>query len=152
MSGPLCPSKSAQIHLWVFCMSLFSFLFFLSSPFLFFLFYLTVFFWKRERTREQGKRAERERERELKQTPCSAQSPMWGSISWPWDNDLIQNQELDSQMDWASQAPLFLPSFLPSFLSSFLSWNIHIIFFFGPWKSPFFAPVFELSYTYINIF
>ena len=31
----------------------------------------------------------------LKQTSCSAQSPVWGSISRPWDHNLSWNQEAD---------------------------------------------------------
>ena len=47
--------------------------------------------------------SEREREKDhvcaggkgetLKQTPCWAWSPIWGSIPWPWNQDLRQNQE-----------------------------------------------------------
>lgn len=31
----------------------------------------------------------------LKQSPCSARSPVWGSISQPGDHDLSGNKELD---------------------------------------------------------
>ena len=38
---------------------------------------------------ERQKRREGEREREnLKQAPCSVQSPKWGSIPQPWNHDL----------------------------------------------------------------
>ena len=46
----------------------------------------------------------REREREtLKEVPHSVRSTMWGLISWPWDHDLRQNQELGSLTNWATQ-------------------------------------------------
>ena len=38
---------------------------------------------KREGGRKGGREGERERERILKQAPCSAQNPMWGSIPRP---------------------------------------------------------------------
>ena len=34
---------------------------------------------------------------DLKQGPCPARSQRWGSISWPWDDDLSRNQESDAQ-------------------------------------------------------
>ena len=47
--------------------------------------------------RESGGEGHREREREnLKQTLCSARSPISGFISQPWDQDLSGNQELDA--------------------------------------------------------
>ena len=48
-------------------------------------FFIIIFF------RERGEGAERDRDRErenLKQTPCSVQSPTWVSILRPWDHDL----------------------------------------------------------------
>ena len=54
-----------------------------------------------EKEREREKREkERERERErknLKQAPCSVQSPMLGFIPQPWDHDLSQNQASEAQ-------------------------------------------------------
>ena len=45
-----------------------------------------------------GAEKERDRDRDLKQAPLSAQSPMWGSIPQPWDHDLNQSQESDTEL------------------------------------------------------
>ena len=52
--------------------------------------------------RERGRGRER---KNLKQAPCSALSWTQGLIPWPWDHDLSQNQELDTQ----STEPLRYP-------------------------------------------
>lgn len=45
-----------------------------------------------------GEEQRKERDRKnLKQAPRSAWSPTWGAISQPWDHDLSQTQELDTQ-------------------------------------------------------
>ena len=52
--------------------------------------FLFLFEGERQRVREGGKGTERENP---KQTPCSAQSLMWGSIPQTWNQDLrIQAQ------------------------------------------------------------
>lgn len=38
----------------------------------------------------------------LKQTPCWAWNLMQGSISWPWDHDLMKNQKSDA---WLPEPP-----------------------------------------------
>ena len=48
--------------------------------------------------------AEREREN-LKQSPCWAQSPMRGSIPWPWDHNPSRNQESDMQLTVPPRCP-----------------------------------------------
>ena len=55
--------------------------------------YFINFFRERKRLlwRERARRREREK---LKQVPRSAQNPVRGLISGPWDHDLSQNQEL----------------------------------------------------------
>ena len=58
------------------------------------LFYLSIFLEREKENRESMSEGEREN---LKQAPCSAWNPMWGSIPWPWDHDLSWNQELDTQ-------------------------------------------------------
>ena len=62
--------------------------------------------FERERERERERAGERGRDRENpKQTPCSAQSLMWGSILQPWDHDLNQNQESDAQLTEPPRRP-----------------------------------------------
>lgn len=41
-----------------------------------------------------------------KQTPCWARSPIWGTISQPWDHELSQNQELDASPNAPPRCPL----------------------------------------------
>ena len=53
------------------------------------------FYYFRERKRGHGRGGERREN--LKQSPCSAWGPMWGSVPLSWDRDLSQNQELDAQ-------------------------------------------------------
>ena len=64
--------------------------------------------WEREREREavrkmgKGREGEWQKQRhtereKLKQASCWAQSLTQGSIQWPWDHNLSQNQELDAQ-------------------------------------------------------
>lgn len=57
-------------------------------------------FFFRGGEQEEG-RAEREREN-LRQTPIWAQSLKRGLISWPWDNDMSRNHELDA---WWTEPP-----------------------------------------------
>ena len=54
------------------------------------------FFLKRERDRREN----------LKHPKYPAWSPMWGSISRPWDHDLSQNQESDAQLTQPPRRPL----------------------------------------------
>ena len=68
--------------------------------------------FEREREREctcaQAGTGRRKGEREnLKPAPHAAQSPTWGLISislisWPWDDDLSWNEELDAYLNWAT--------------------------------------------------
>ena len=48
-------------------------------------------------THEQGRGKERGRERIPSKAPWSAWIPTRGSVSWPWNHDLTQNQESDAQ-------------------------------------------------------
>ena len=41
----------------------------------------------------------------LKQAPCSVQSPTQGSIPQPWDHNLKRNQESDAQLTEPPQVP-----------------------------------------------
>ena len=75
---------------------------------------------------ERGSGREREavggRERiSSRENLYSVQSPTWGVIPRPGDRDLIQNQELDTQPDLATQASIF---------SDFLNRGIKRHFFF----------------------
>ena len=64
-----------------------------------------IYYFERERFGGWGE-AEREGEgKTLKHIPHWAQSQTWGSISWSWNHDLSQNQELDAQPNEASRHP-----------------------------------------------
>ena len=70
--------------------------------------------------RENTSRGEEQRGgRDLKEAPCSVQSPRRGSIPQPWDYDLSQNQESDAQptepprCPWISSLYRILFSCLP---------------------------------------
>ena len=60
-----------------------------------------------------GGGAEREGERESQAgLTLSAQSLMRGLITWPWDYDLSQNQELDTQRTEPLRGPEGVSSYL----------------------------------------
>ena len=73
--------------------------------------------WERKST-NQRKGREKEREN-LKQAPHSARSLMQGLIPWPWDHDLVQNQESDAQLTESPRHPN-LEYFLKQSLCSLL--------------------------------
>ena len=68
---------------------------------------------------EIAKESTREEERE-KQTPCSAGSPMQGSISGPWDHDLSWRQMLKWLSHPAIPIYLIVVNFILAFNSCFL--------------------------------
>ena len=75
-----------------------------------------IFYWrerksKREREYTNGGEGQRERERErdwFSSRLRSAQSSTQGSIPQPWDCDLSQNPELDTELTVPSRRPWFL--------------------------------------------
>ena len=61
----------------------------------------------RESTQHMQWREGQKETENLKQTPCSAQSPV--RFSQPWERDLNQNQELvGPSADGTTQGPLFI--------------------------------------------
>ena len=74
-----------------------------------------------EQERGRGRERERERERQNpKKPPHSVQSPMQGSIPWPWDHDLSQSQESDAWGAWVAQS-VQCPTSAQVIISQFVS-------------------------------
>ena len=63
------------------------------------------FFWEGEHVSTSWGRGTGGGRENLSQTPCWAQSQTWGSISWPWDHDLSQNQESDAYLTGLPRCP-----------------------------------------------
>ena len=63
-----------------------------------------LFMWETEHKWGGGWQRERERDK-LLQTPCWVWSPTRGSISQPWDHDLLWNQESDAQPTEPPRSP-----------------------------------------------